>query len=465
MDLAALKLIVSRGESETVELKKSTGQLSRAGETLCAFLNGIGGHVIIGATPEGRVVGQEISDGTLRDVASMLENLEPSLPITIEQVALDERHHLLLLTAPERVEDRPFTYKGRAYVRVGSTTSVMPRERYQQVLLDRAHTRRRWEIEPASGFALSDMDQQEVLRTVRLGMEAGRLPESTGLDIGDILDRLELRRSGRLVNAAVVLFAKAPSVEYSQCHLRLARFKGVDKTEFLDERQLRGHAFALLEEAMLFLRRHLPIAGRIFPGVLERQDEPLFPIPALREAIVNALCHRSYLHPGGAVSIAVFDDRLEVWSEGTLPFGIQASDLKVNHASRPRNPLITSVFYRRGLIEAWGRGTQKITELCVQAGHPEPEFEEVAGSVVVRFLPSGYTPPHRVGHDLTHRQRELLQVVGEKGPIALRDVLAALPSVAQRAARDDLYHLQRLGLVRAEGRGRGAKWILSALSD
>src|SRR5262249_13582869 len=112
-----------------------------------------------------------------------------------------------------------------------------------------------------------------------------------------------------------------------------------------------GHAFQLLDEAMLFIQRHLPVAGRILPDRLERVDEPLFPLAALREALVNAICHRDYQYPGGASSLAIYDDRLEIWSEGTLPFGLRVEDLKRNHASRLRNPLIAGVFYRRGLIE------------------------------------------------------------------------------------------------------------------
>ena len=75
------------------------------------------------------------------------------------------------------------------------------------------------------------------------------------------------------------------------------------------------------------------------------------------------------------------------WSDGILPFGLKTEDLKREHTSHPRNPYITDVFYRRGLIEQWGRGTQKIVELCVKAGHPEPEFGQQAGSVFVRFRP------------------------------------------------------------------------------
>ncbi len=240
----------------------------------------------------------------------------------------------------------------------------------------------------------------------------------------------------------------------------MARFKGIDKTEFLDNRQIHGHGFKLLDDAMLFLQRHLPVAGRIQAGLFERVDEPLFPVAALREALVNAICHRDYSHPGGGISLAIYDDRLEIWSDGTLPFGLRVEDLKQDHLSRPRNPLVAGVFYRRGLFEQWGRGTQKIVELCVKAGHPEPEFIEQAGAVGVRFLPSSYIAPNRVAHDLTSRQRQILQILsGDKFP--LRDIMKRLTSPpASATVRDDLYHLKRMGLIELKGRGRGAIWVL-----
>lgn len=461
MDLEELQHIVADGESETVELKKSTAQLSRAGETLCAFLNGRGGRVLIGVTPSRKVIGQQVSDSTMRDTARVLERLEPPAHIDIERVPLDDGNEVLVLGTSELRVDVPFTFGGRPYRRVGTTTSVMPQTQYQQLLLERGHSRCRWENAPAEGVKIDDLDQEEILRTVRFGIEAGRLPEATGTDLAEILDRLKLRHEGRLLDAAVVLFGKDPMPDYPQCHLRLACFKGIDKSEFLDNRQVYGHVFHLLEEGMAFLLRHLPIAGRFEPGRIERIDEPLFPVAALREAFVNALCHRDYAITGGCVSAAIFDDRLEIWSDGTLPFGLKPEDLKRPHKSLPRNPLITGVFYRRGLVEEWGRGTQMIVDLCVQAGHPEPEFVEQTGAVGVRFLPSGYIAPHRVVHDLTQRQREILQLIAHEQPIPLREImrrLASPPAVA--TVRDDLYHLKRIGLLDSRGRGRGAVWFL-----
>jgi ATP-dependent DNA helicase RecG len=462
MRLDAVEHAVARGESETVEFKASTAQLRESGEVLCSFLNANGGTVYIGVNAGGRIIGQLVADRTQQDIANTLRKIEPPAPIDIDLIELpNTNRHVIVLRAAEASETLPFTFDGRPYQRIGTTTSIMPQERYEQVLLQRLHGRSRWENTPALVTRIRALDREEILRTARIGVAAGRLPESTGGNIADIVERMGLIVRGQLLNAAVVLFGNEFLPDYPQCQLRMARFKGVSKTEFLDQRQIHGHAFALLDEALLFLRRHLPVAGRIQPGIFERADEPLFPLVALREALVNAICHRDYTYAGGAVSLAIYDDRLEIWSAGTLPFGLHVDDLKRDHQSRPRNPVIAEVFYRRGLVERWGRGTQKIVELCVEAGHPEPEFVEQAGAVGVRFFPSGYIAPHRVGVELTARQREILQVLAEHETAPLRVVMEELSNPPSSAAvRVDLAHLRRAGLVSSQGHGRGAVWFL-----
>ena len=328
-------------------------------------------------------------------------------------------------------------------------------------LLERSHRRRRWESETAAGYTIYDLDQDEVLRTGRLQSGSPRLPESSAAEIHDGLERLGLGRKNRLSNAAVVRFGTRLAPEFTQCQLHMARFRGKDKSEFLARRQIVGHAFQLLDEAMRFLRRHLPVAGRVQPGLFEPQDEPLFPVAALREALVNAICHRDYGRPDGAVRLAIYGDRLEIWSDGALPVGVVPEDLRREHRPRLRNPLIADVFYRRGLIERWGRGTEKIVELCVRAGHREPEFGETSGAVWVRFLPSEYLAPHRVAYDLTERQRSLLQVLSTADRLAFREIRERLPiPLPARTLREDLIHLKRLDLIESVGRGRGATWTL-----
>lgn len=453
-----IERIAAQGESETVEFKSSTGQLPRAGKSLCGFLNCRGGVLFFGVNPDGGIVGQIVSDRTLQDIAALLRGFEPQPTIAVQRVPLPgSPREILVLEAQTRADLVPFVFEGRAYERIGTTVSVMPQTRYQELLLNRTHSRHRWENQPADGYRIEDLDAEEILRTARLGISSGRMPEASETEPAGILDRLGLRVDGLLLNAAVVAFGHRFLPSFPQCQLRMARFKGTDKTEFLDQSQIQGHGFQLLEEALLFLRRHLPVAGRVQPGIFERVDEPLFPLEALREALVNAFCHRDYSYPGGSVSIAIFDDCLEIWSDGSLPFGITIEDLTRDHLSRPRNPLIAEVFFRRGLVERWGRGTQKIVELCIQAGHPQPEFIEQNTALGIRFLPSGYIAPLRVSHDLTERQRQILQFLAGRISTPLRLIRTALENPPHdRTLQLELSHLKRLGLIESAGHGRGA---------
>lgn len=457
MTVTELEVEVAKGESDTLEFKKSTAERESAMKTLCGMLNGSGGRVFIGVTEAGKVRGQEVSDTTLKDMAQVITPFDPATHIQQERVVLPDGKQVFVLTVdPSPLA--PHTFHGRPYRRVNSTTSVMPQTEYQRRLLERDHATLRWENRTAAGDL--ELDLSEVQRTLTDAVAAGRL-ESSITDPKRALEKFGLVVGNRLTQAAVVGFAVEPFPLYPQCALRLARFRGVTKAEFLDQHQLTGHAFKLLHEADVFIRRHLPVAGRFEPGVMERRDDPLFPPLALREALVNALVHRDYSIPGGAVSVAIYDDRLEVISTGTLPFGLTVADLLTEHVSKPRNPLLADLFYRRGLIERWGRGTQKIIDLCVAAGHPRPEFEEQAGDVVVRFIQSGYVPPHKVEHGLTDRQRRILHALRDGRARLISSIQRMLsPQPAQQTLRDDLNFLRQLNLVRHHGHGRGSRWWL-----
>jgi len=191
MTLSELATLVRRGESDSVEFKKSTGQLSRAAETLCAFLNGHGGVVVIGVSPDKKVIGQIVADRTLQDLAQCFRRFEPTAPTQTHRVPLpDSDREVLVLQADASYENRPFAFDGRPYERIGSTTSVMPQETYQRLLLERSHAKQRWENLPAA-VTLEDLDQEEILKTLRLGAAAGRMPATVSADAADVLDRLD----------------------------------------------------------------------------------------------------------------------------------------------------------------------------------------------------------------------------------------------------------------------------------
>jgi len=385
MNLSELEKLVGGGESGRVEFKRSTGQRTQGAKAVCAMLNGAGGFVLFGVSDKGKLAGQAVSESTLNEIANELAKIEPPAFPDTEAVPIGGDRSVVVLRVPGG--GGPYTYDGRPYVRSAATTRIMPQRQYERLLLERMHASRRWENQLAHGLTIKDLDRTEIVRTVDEAIRRQRLEDPGARGVRNLLAGFGLIEKGELLNAAVVLFCKRERLmpHYPQCALRMARFRGTDKSEFLDNRQEQGNAFDLLQRAQRFFRDHLPVAGRVLPNVFERVDDPLYPPAALREALANALCHRDYSIPGGAVSIAIYDDRLEVASTGSLPFDLTPEDLLRPHTSRPWNPLIAQVFYRRGLIEAWGRGTLKMRDLTEAAGLPAPEFDCHSGEVLVRF--------------------------------------------------------------------------------
>ena len=453
--------LAASGESETLELKATTGTRREAAATVCAMLNQRGGHVLFGVAADGSVVGQQVGERTIEQVSAEIQRIDPPAFPEIERTRVSGDSEVVAVRVNPGTSP-PYQYRGASYRRVGNTTQTMSAEEYNRMLFERMHSERRWENQPADGWTVDDLDLAEIRNTVAEAVRLGRVNQPGGQDPGDLLRGLGLLRDGILFRAAAVLFGKAERLECAmpQCLLRVARFRGLDRSEFLDNRQFIGNAFTLLESAERFLRDTLPIASRFESSHMVRIDEPLYPPLATREALANALCHRDYAMGGGSVGLAVYDDRLEVTSTGPLHFGLTPDDLFGPHESRPWNPLIARTFYRRGIIEEWGRGTIRMAHLATSAGLPRPEIEERGDCVTVRFRRTDYVPPQPDYGELTEQQMTILAILRRSdGTLALRDIRAVLgPQANGRRLREDLAILKARGLAETTGFGRGARW-------
>ncbi len=471
MNLEQITNMVAAGESETLEFKSSTGARREAAKTVCAMLNQNGGHVLFGVQPYGKVIGQHVGEVTIEQVSAELRRIDPPAFPAIERVRVCGAHEVVAISV-SRGQGGPFMYRGSAYRRVGNTTVEMLADEYQRMLFERMHSERRWENQPADGWSIDDLDENEIRITVEEAIRRGRLEDPGTRDPRDLLRGLGLCRDGILWRAAIALFGNEERIRFDmpQCLLRVARFNGIDRTEFLDNRQFYGNAFSLLRAAERFLRDSLPIAGRIEEGHFERNDEPLFPPLATREALANAICHRDYSIGGGSVGVAIYDDRLEVTSMGTLHFGLTPEKLFLPHESIPWNPLIADCFYRRGIIERWGRGTLRMAELVDAASLPRPEIEDASGAVIVRFRHNA-SPVRVAGRlqitaigatdaKLNETQRTILDLLTQDmHSLALREIRAGLPeSVSVRQVKRALARLKELGLAMYTGRGASARW-------
>ena len=354
------------------------------------MLNQRGGHVLIGIAPDGRIMGQQVGERTIEELIAEFRRIDPPAFPEIERVRLDGQLEVIAIRVTPGAS-APYRYRGTTYRRAGNTTRTMSAEEHNHILFERMHNERRWENQPADGWSIDDLDVAEIRNTVAEAVSVGRLNEPGAREPEALLHGLGLLHDGVLLRAAAALSGNAERLGFDmpQCLLRIARFRGFDRSEFLDNRQFDCNAFTLLANA-----------DRFESDRMVRIDEPLHPPLAIREALANALCHRDYSLGGGSVGVAVYDDRLEVTSTGPLHFGLTPGDRFAAHESRLWNPLIARTFHRRGIIEEWGRGTIRMAELAASAGLPRPEIEDIGDCVKVCFRRIREVPCRESGADL-----------------------------------------------------------------
>ena len=277
----------------------------------------------------------------------------------------------------------PYTYRGCPYYKNESTTQVMPQEMYEERLRAAKPEKFAWERQEADGVALADLDEKRIRDAVRLGVERGRMPATAEAEsVESLLSKWNLMRDGKVLNGAVALFGKNLS-GYTQMSLRLARFRGTDKNEFVDSGRADGNFFDLLDAGMAFLFKHLSQSGKIVG--FQKEEHLEIPAEALREALTNALCHRQLEKYNLTPSIAVYDDRVEIENPGRLPFDLTPETIKSAHASYPYNPLIAEVLFKSSFLESWGSGVGRMVDACRAQGVPEPEYEVAGGFVRMIF--------------------------------------------------------------------------------
>lgn len=458
MTLDELRKLISQGESETLEFKTSTAKIKSAFETLCAFLNTHDGTVLIGVKDDGRIVGQQVTDQTNLEVSNMVSKLEPPSKIDVDYIAIDENKYVIKLTARSNPELVPYVLDGKPFWRIGSATKSMPQQHYQQILLEKAQTSRPWDTEIADDLTINDLDKDLIIKTLNDCIERGRIkPALATTDPKKALQTLTLLKKGYLINAAGILFCKNCELQLPQSLLRLAYFKSKTKNNMLDSKRIHGNAFELLNEVEAFLMRHMSISSEFIPGKMAREDNPDYSLRAIREAMVNAICHRDYSIDNGSISFIMYEDRLEITSHGTLPRGITLPELKQTHESFPRNAKITHVMYKQGIIEAVGTGTQEILAGCKAIGSPEPEFIERGITLVVLF----YRNDNIAIAQISNRQKDILEIIRTLDICSTYQILRQLESPpSDRMLRNDLSQLEELGCIYRQKQGRSTLWKL-----
>ncbi|MFN2168656.1 MAG: ATP-binding protein, partial [Anaerolineae bacterium] len=195
---------------------------------------------------------------------------------------------------------------------------------------------------------------------------------------------------------------------------------------------------------------------------LRREERTEYPQIAVREALVNAVCHRDYRLSGRRIEIRMFDDRLEVHSPGGLPGYITIDNIVEEHFSR--NPRLVNGLYHWNYIEELGLGIDKMIEAMVQAGHSQPSFKATPHSFTVTLENLRERTPVRGAaaweSSMNERQLRAVQFMKEHGRITSRDYQELCPDVTAETLRLDMVDLTERGIVLKVGVKRGTYYIL-----
>ena len=409
-----VKALIASDESRTLELKKTTGELKDGMHAACAFLNTDGGWLIFGVAPKSlKIIGQEVTDATKREIAQALAGLEPAYDIQPTYVDVPEYqgHKVIAFHFKGwKWGEKPYTFRGRPYYKIESTTKIMSRDMYDERIRIHEPYSYSWEAVPAKGISLSDLSCDRILGCIRLGVDGGRIP-ATALTapIEDTLAKWKLTVNGVPTNGAAMLFSDN-IYSYDNFKLRLARFLGLNKNEFIDNQLAEGNFFDLLDAGMAFLFKHLNLGGKITNKSLKREERLEIPVNALREALINALCHRQWEKSNLTISIAVYDDRVEIANPGVFPPQITPENIKDSHESFPYNRNIAQALYRSTFLESWGSGIHRIIEACREQGVEEPTWRWDGAFIYVTFKrPTKYNasttqiPNEQENEPLNHR--------------------------------------------------------------
>ena len=356
----------------------------------------------------------------------------------------------LILRGESEVSEFKESFGDRVYKRVGRSTVRATSEEIRKMALEGKKIY--WDELICEEASLEDINRGKLRWFLRKAKTERSLDIDPEISIKEALERLKLMKDGKLANAAILLFGKEPQYFFLQAETRCGRFKGVDVTEpFIDMKLVRGDLFDQVDETEKFVLRNISKAAWIEPGKIERQEKWEYPPDAMREAVINAICHRDY-EDSGNVQIRIFDDRIEIWNPGLLPEPLTPEDLKRKHESKPRNRLIAQCFFLVKFIEQWGTGTNKMMDWCLRDELPEPLFEETAGSFVVT-LRKEITEDFLREKGLNERQIKAVLYARSREDITNREY-QEINKVSRNTASRELKALVELGIFRNIGTGK-----------
>ena len=437
---------------------------------LCGYANAHGGTLFIGKDDNGKVVGVEGSKKLLEDLPNKITS------------ALGIIADVNLLTEAEKdyieiyVEKYPslISYRGKYYYRSGSVLREITGKELDRALLKSQG--RTWDGVPLPKLSACDLKSDAIALFKQKAISRGRLSEEDANVSNDILlENLHLiDEEGYLTRAAMLAFHRDPERWVTGAYIKVGFFGDSDSDlQYQDE--IHGPLIEQIDRTIDLVYTKYMKALITYEDI-QRIEAFMFPREAFREILLNAVVHKDY-SSCNPIQISVYKDHMYIWNDGEMPVDLRtAESLFAKHSSKPFNPKLAHVFFISGMIEAWGRGFDKIRTACEALFEtPMPEYNISDNGIMVRCnantLYLQLMNENRLGIDESILRRfrdderntvmiimDMLSVNGFVTSSQLRERLSRPKASVARL----LSKMCAEGLLQAVGAGRATKYQKSA---
>ncbi len=437
-----LDLIIAEGEGQTVEFKE---RLTRMDREMVAFANASGGSIFVGISDNGDIVGVEITNELTSRVQDMARNCDPPVDITLHK----HRDKVLEVHVAEG-RQKPHQCRDGFFLRNGPNAQKLKRNEIMGIAV--ASGVYRFDESLNSEFRYpEDFDRSTLDHFLELsGINVAADTESLLLSL-DVAETQGITL--RLCQAGVLFFAREPQRFLKESMVTCVRYRGVDRFDVIDRDEIQGSPIVMIEDALKFVKRNTAVSYEI-DGNAQHRELYTYPLPAVREAVINAVMHRDYYYDSSHVYVHIFSDRLEVENPGGLPAGLSMAEL--GKRSVRRNRVIADLLYRAKFIERIGSGIQRMEVALEQNGNPPMEVS-ATNFFVVKFYPRVETVDHTA---LTSRQNMLYQFSLARNSLRKGEAAIYL-GVSNDTALRELKALISLGLLRKTGSGKSTRYVLA----
>ncbi len=442
MTAAELEILIKQGEGYNTEFKSAIpSKASDLADEICAFANAAGGTVIVGIDDNGKTVGVTMDNVTRSRLQNVFNTIEPRIDVTIQELERDGKTVLCLQCKSGK--EKPYIVSGNIFVRNGPNSEKIT-SAYQLCEFFQLSDRILFDEGVCKNFNYpKDSNEDFFNKFLNTAGISDGVPRETMLqNLQLVYDDLKFK------NGAVLFLGKVPQKFFPQAITRCLLFKGTDKVHIMDNKTFEGNLVEQYNGAFAYLYQKLNL-NYIIEGTGPRKEVLEIPEEALKEALVNALCHRDYYAKGAVTHVEIFDDRVNITNPGGLVLSIPKEEF--GSRSFSRNSLVFGLFLRMNMVEKIGSGIKRMRDEMAKANLPEPVFG-LKGFFTVSF----YRPMEferwieLIGDNLTEKQSLILREINTNPNVTLQE-LAATFGTTQRTVERNIAILRELGLLERVG--------------